>query len=134
MKPKKAGKTSKRPVKRTGLATIMERTPVLICRLTPEGKIDFINPAGENITGYASPELKGRDCWKILFPDEKKPRIKKLRMDMKKKKVRDFKLNLTRKTGAVRTLEWSSFPQRDDEGKLFEVIVFGLDVTARAEA
>ena len=108
---------------------IVQGTPHVVCRISPDGKTLFLNPEGERVTGYRAEELLGRDWWEVFYPGEERRQVERLFQEMAGKDVRDHEMTLTRKDGGRRVVSWNSINRLDSRGQLVEVVGFGQDVT-----
>ena len=113
---------------------IVRGSPAIICGIAADGSTNFINPAGERITGYSSEELVGQNWWKLFYPDDKYEKVKKLFENFQKGDLKDFEMILTNRSGEKRVISWNSLNVHDDNGELVEVIGFGNDITERRKA
>ena len=112
-------------------AGIIRGTPAIVCGLTPDGLTNFINPAGERITGYRQQELVGRNWWATFYPDKDDTQIERLYRNIEKDDVRDYEMVLKDRDGKTHTISWNSMTRRDEGGNLIELIGFGNDITDR---
>jgi len=110
---------------------IIRGTPSVICGIAPDGTTLFINPAGEQTTGYRAEELVGRNWWQTFYPGEAYRQVEQLFHDFKQGNVCDHEMVLTTKSGEQRTITWNSLNRFDAAGRLVEIVGFGHDVTAR---
>lgn len=110
---------------------IVNETPTVICGLQPDGTMNFVNHAGEALTGYSAEELIGKNCWEIIFPREERRQVDQLLQNLAKGEVCDYELTLTRKDGTKCITSWSSLTRHDDAGRVVEFIGFGNDITER---
>jgi PAS domain S-box-containing protein len=110
---------------------IIHGTPAVICGIAPDGATLFINPAGEQTTGYRAKELVGRNWWQTFYPGESYRQVEQLFHDFEQGNVLDYEMVLTTKSGEQRTIAWNSLNRFDTAGQLVEIIGFGHDVTAR---
>jgi PAS domain S-box-containing protein len=113
---------------------IIDKTPSIICAITPDGTIQFVNPAGEQLTGYSATELLGKN-WQDYFYAGKTGRpteemLKKFQED----DVREYEVRLKTKDGALRDISWSSVKRFCAKGAFFETLILGNDVTERKKA
>ena len=114
---------------------IIRGTPAIVCGISPEGITNFINPAGENVTGYASSEIVGRSWWKVFYPGEEYRQVENLfRKFDEDGNVRDHEMTLTTRNGDKRIISWSSINRTDENGSITEIVGFGFDVTQRRKA
>lgn len=108
---------------------LINTTPHIICGLSPTGITTFINPAGENITGYSKEEIIGKNWWTLLYPDKEYELIKRKFLNFPEEKVTE--LTLIRKNGEKREIVWNSFTKRDNQNNILEIIGFGNDITTQ---
>lgn len=112
-------------------AQLTEKTPALICGMTPTGIIRFINPAvGEN-TGYGAGDLIGKNWWRTFYPGDDDKQVERLFEKLEKGVVADYEMLMTTRTGEKRMVAWSFANRFDETGKLVEIIGFGVDLTER---
>ena len=115
-------------------AEILEGSPAIICRVTPDGVTTFINPAGERICGYRREELVGKNWWETMFPGDEYRQVERLFLAFGRGDVSDYEMTLTTREGQRRTISWSAFNRRDENGSLLEMIGIGNDITDRKRA
>jgi|GEM_PF-559420 len=113
------------------LNTIIMTSPVIICGIAGDGTVSFINTTGEDITGYSTEELKGRNWWDLFYPGDLRGQVDALFEKLGLGDVSNHEMTLQTKSGARRTILWNSMTERDDRGNLVEVIGFGNDITER---
>lgn len=113
---------------------IIDTAPSIICSITPDGTIQFINPAGEQLTGYSAAELLGKN-WQDYFYAGKTGRstqemLKKFQED----DVRGYEVRLKTKDGTLRDISWSSVKRFSEKGAFFETLILGNDITEQKKA
>lgn len=113
---------------------LVSGAPAIICRVAPDGTANFINPAGERITGYRAEELIGRNWLRVFYPGEEYRQVERLFEAFQKGDVRDYEMVLTTRTGTKRTISWNSINRRNAEGELIEIIGLGIDITEHKQA
>jgi PAS domain S-box-containing protein/putative nucleotidyltransferase with HDIG domain len=103
-----------------------------------EQNILFWNKGAENIFGYKSEEVVGRNTVDILYPDDEK--------DIKQtvKEIRSFILNKKRgirrelkevtKDGRTLWISLTSTPRLDEDGNVIGILGIGEDITDRKQA
>lgn len=112
---------------------IINRSPAVICGITPDGITTFLNPAGEAATGYRSEELIGKDWWRTFFPGDEYRQVELLFHELRKGSVRDYEMTLTARNGYKRIISWNFLSEFDINGNIINHIVFGIDVTERKQ-
>ncbi|HTL48824.1 MAG TPA: diguanylate cyclase [Verrucomicrobiae bacterium] len=112
-------------------AWVVFATPAVLCVLAPDGTTRFINPFCETFTGYRADEMLGKNWWRLFFQGDDFAQIGKLLRALDKGDVRDYELTITTKGAQKRTLAHHSINRYDETGKLKEIILVGIDVSAR---
>jgi len=114
---------------------LVESSPCLICKLSPDGMTLFVNPHVETITGYEPAELVGRNWWELFYPAAKAAdEIRHLQELLAEGDVLDYEMWLTTKDGRRRLISWNSFNVwAEDCGGLVEINGVGIDLTDRHE-
>ena len=114
---------------------IVERTPAVIVGITPDGSVTFINPAGEEITGYNSEELIDKNWWKTFHPGDEYKQVEELFQTLSAEgDAHNYEMTLTARDGEKRTCEWNAIKRFDENGDIVEIIAFGNDITERKQS
>lgn len=114
---------------------IVQHAPAFISRLTPDGRVVYMNTTCEQITGYKAEEVIGKALLPVLYPGELMGPVQDyLQIAAQGGDVRDYELTLRSRNGELRTLAWNSFHRFATDGTLAEVVSFGTDVTERKAA
>ncbi len=121
-------------VERDYSTAVINNTPAIIFGIAPDGLTNFINPAGEFVTGYKAGELIGKDWWHTLCPGEDYQQVEQLFGLLMQGPVRGFDMVLTTKTGEKRNILWNLASHLDEKGTLIEIICLGNDITERKRA
>jgi PAS domain S-box-containing protein len=120
---------------RNFVSAVLDTAGALVIVLDLQGRIIRFNRACEQISGYTSEEVEGKEFWDIfLLPDE----VARVRSVFDKLVAGDFpnyneNYWLT-KNGPPRLIAWSNTAIVDKVGKVEFVIGTGIDITERTEA
>ena len=113
---------------------IIDAAPSIICSISQEGAIRFINPAGEKLTGYSTEELLGKN-WQDYFHRSQSPDTDQdLLHEFQKKDVRGLEVELKTRDGGLRNISWSSITRFEDKGSPRETLILGNDITGLKKA
>lgn len=114
---------------------IVQHAPAFISRLTPDGRVVYMNERSEQITGYRAEDVVGRNLLPLLYPGDLMRAVEEyLQIAATGGDVRDYELTMQSGHGDLRTLAWNSFHRFGEDGQLEEVVNFGVDVTERKQA
>ena len=114
---------------------IVERTPAVIVGITPDGSVTFINPAGEEITGYSSEELIDKNWWQTFHPGDEYQQVEDFFQVLHEGgDIHNYEMTLTAKDGEKHTCEWNIIERFDESGEIVEIIAFGNDITERKQS
>ena len=117
------------------LRLFSERAPISVFELDPGATILDMNPAAENLFGYAAPELVGRS-WiaMVLGPDERsRAQTWWPGFVAAGKPVTLIAEQCLRRDGLELACEWTLTPLSDEEGRVNSIVLQGRDITqARA--
>jgi PAS domain S-box-containing protein len=129
---------ARREVEASGrkLALFAERAPIAVLEFDANATVLEMNPAAENLFGYALAELIGRNGLQMLFPADE--------FGVNEIWWRDFvagvrpvtinRLRCTRRDGLEIMCEFTFTPLVNDEGDVISIIAQGRDVTLQLEA
>lgn len=115
--------------------TLVEVAPTVTMILRPDGRILYVNPFAERLTGYSAAELMGRD-FAAAFGDGAGRRKLLERMaggNGQPRPARGFDDTLRSKSGAPRSIVWRAETLDDFEGAP-AILAIGHDVTELNEA
>ena len=117
------------------LDRVFETAPVVMVLLSSEGLIQRVNPCFEQVTGWSSSELCGRDWFETCLPPRDADRIRSLfRSDVGGKPTRNHVNPVLTRSGAEREIQWNSHIWRDAAGRVSGMLAVGIDVTDRESA
>jgi PAS domain S-box-containing protein len=108
---------------------------VIIVGLDREGKIELFNETAEKITGYKFAELKGKNWFEILVPQERYPQIWEEFISLTRigNMPKTFENPIFTKSGEERIISWQN-GLLNDYKETKGSISFGIDITERIQA
>lgn len=113
---------------------VMAQMPAIICELTADGRVMFVNDAVQRLTGFSAAELDGRNLWEVLTTREQRAAVQDLQRRVQREDVSRHEIHLTSKDGRVLTLEASSANRYSAESKLLNIVLLAVDITDRKAA
>jgi PAS domain S-box-containing protein len=118
------------------LALFVERSPVAVFELDPQGRALHVNPAAEALFGYAGSELDGRALADVLFSPERRAEILSHWRSLLRERTPITRLRQTtpRRDGHEIICEWSLTPLVNAQGRVISVIAQVRDITQQLEA
>ncbi|HKI63191.1 MAG TPA: HAMP domain-containing sensor histidine kinase [Burkholderiales bacterium] len=129
---------ARREVEASGrkLSLFAERAPIAVLEFDANATVLEMNPAAENLFGYALGELVGRNALQMLFPADE--------LGINESWWRDFlsgvepatfsRLRCLRRDGLDIMCEFTLTPLVNDEDDVISVIAQGRDITQQIEA
>jgi PAS domain S-box-containing protein len=118
------------------LQLFSERAPIAVFELDPNATILDMNPAAENLFGYAAPELVGRN-WitMVLVPEERSAMEAWWRGFIAAgKPVTTVAERCLRRDGLELACEWTLTPLSDEEQRVNSIVLQGRDITQQRAA
>ena len=113
---------------------IIENHPDLIIRMDDKGKIKYINPKMEKLSGKNRAEMEGKHWGKLFLPEEDYEDLRSLDAHFQSGyDIQDYDLILRTASGRRGFTSWTSLNIFQSNGRLEETILFGIDVTQRNE-
>ncbi|MEG3192203.1 EAL domain-containing protein [Lysobacter sp. D1-1-M9] len=97
----------------------------------PDQPVVYVNPAFEEITGYAAEEILGRNCRLLQHGDRNQPAIEEIRQALHEQREVRVLLRNYRKDGALFYNDFQIAPVRDATGVLTHFVGVQSDVTDR---
>jgi PAS domain S-box-containing protein len=113
---------------------LLERLPLLVCRLSPHGQILYANTYVGKVSGYDAKELQGSNWWDLFYPGEYRFQVDELYELFQEGDVIDHEMVFVDKAGQEHTIKWTSYNEFKEEGDLEEIIGLGLDISGKVEA
>jgi PAS domain S-box-containing protein len=97
----------------------------------PDNPIVYVNPAFEKISGYATDEVRGRNCRFLQADDRDQSALDELRVALREKRECRVVLRNYRKDGTPFWNELYVSPVHDEEGRLTNFVGVQNDITQR---
>jgi PAS domain S-box-containing protein len=115
--------------------SIIDNANVWISVLDPKGTILVWNTTAEQISGYPSRDVIGKNTiWKQLYPDPVyRKQVAENILDIIKKNtyVENFETRIRTRSGDEKIIWWNTQPLRDASGNAIRFIAIGRDNTER---
>ena len=118
------------------LALFSERAPIAVFEVDPNATILDMNPAAENLFGFAAPELVGRSCITMLLGPDDRESTEKWWSDFvaEAKPVTIVGERCMRRDGLELACEWTLTPLADEESRVNSIVLQGRDITQQRAA
>jgi PAS domain S-box-containing protein len=118
------------------LRLFSERAPISVFELDPAATILDMNPAAENLFGYAAPELVGRSWITVVLGPEERSRAETWWPGFVAagKPVTLIAEQCLRRDGLELACEWTLTPLSDEEGRVNSIVLQGRDITQQRAA
>ena len=118
------------------LSLFSERAPIAVFEVDTQATIHDMNPAAENLFGYASHELVGRNGITMLFPNEdREPTVKWWKEFIAEGKPATMVAErCLRRDELELTCEWTLTPLVDDDETVTSVVLQVRDITHQRES
>jgi PAS domain S-box-containing protein len=118
------------------LQLFSERAPIAVFELDPNATILDMNPAAENLFGYAAPELVGRSWINMVLGPEERERAQKWWSGFvgAGKPMTLIAERCLRRDGLELACEWTLTPLSDDDSRVNSIVLQGRDITQQRAA
>jgi PAS domain S-box-containing protein len=118
------------------LQLFSERAPIAVFELDPNATILDMNPAAENLFGYAAPELVGRSWITMVLGPEDRARTEAWwgGFVAEAKPVTMIAERCLRRDGLELACEWTLTPLADEEARVNSIVLQGRDITQQRAA
>ena len=118
------------------LTLFSERAPIAVFEVDPNATILDMNPAAENLFGYAAPELVGRSCITMLLGPDEREKTEQWWRDFVRagKPVTVVGERCQRRDGLELACEWTLTPLSDEDSRVSSIILQGRDITQQRAA
>lgn len=115
--------------------SLVDAAPVIVLVLSPDGRVELVNPAFERISGWSPDDVRGRDWITTCLPVSVRPRVRALlEAGGTWVQVRSYVGTILTRDGGQREIEWRDQLLHDPSGRITGVLAMGLDVTERRRA
>ena len=115
--------------------SIINTAQSIILLLDNEGRIVRVNPYFEELSGWASEEIQGRDWFETFLPEQDQERIRQLFQRAHGGKATRGNVNpILTKSGEQRFIEWHDSRLTNADGEAIGLVSIGQDVTDRRSA
>lgn len=113
------------------LSLFSERAPIAVLELDPRATIIDMNPAAENLFGYAAPEMVGRNLFTMLLPADDRARTEHwwTTMVQEGKPATMTAERCLRRDGLELACEWTVTPLVNDANDVTSIVLHGRDIT-----
>src|SRR5574341_1181135 len=110
--------------------SIIDTANSLIVGLDLQGRIILFNKKCEEVTGYAKPEVLGKNWFELFIPERNRPDLDDvfkavLAGDLPSR----YENNILTKTGAECLISWSNTALRNEKREIAGVLAIGIDIT-----
>jgi PAS domain S-box-containing protein len=118
------------------LQLFSERAPIAVFEVDPRATILDMNPAAENLFGYAAPELVGRSWITMVLGPEDRGRTETWWSGFVAvgKPVTMIAERCLRRDGLELACEWTLTPLADEESRVNSIVLQGRDITQQRAA
>jgi PAS domain S-box-containing protein len=118
------------------LSLFSERAPIAVFEVDPQATIHDMNPAAENLFGYAAHELVGRNGITMLFPSDDRESAEKWWREFiaAGKPTTIIAERCLRRDELELTCEWTLTPLVDEDENVTSVVLQGRDITHQRES
>jgi len=115
------------------LLSAIEQAGEVIVITDPDGAIQYVNPAFENVTGYEPVEVKGRNPRILKSGKQDEPFYRQLWETIMAGETWQGRLVNRRKDGSLYTEEATISPVFDEQGKITNFVAVKRDITSEIE-
>ena len=112
--------------------SLVERAPVILLHLDPQGFIQYVNPYFESLTGYRLEEIQGKEWIGTFVPERDRDRIRAVfHAAIHEAPTRGNINPILLRDGEEREIEWNDQPLPNEQGEGLGIVAVGVDVTER---
>ena len=113
---------------------VVEQQMELICRITPQAVLTFVNDACCRFFGKTHEELLGHNFMEFIYAEDRLSVEKQLASLTRDHDSSSHETRVITPDGEQRWLRWNSLGLFDNEGRLLEIQSVGRDITDRKQA
>ena len=114
---------------------LVESAPVIILLLDENGRIDYVNPYFDELTGYQLGEVAGKVWFETFLPERDRDQVRQLFSKAVDGVPTRGNVNaIVTRDGQERLVEWYDRTLPGDDGGPSRLLAIGQDVTARKQA
>lgn len=110
---------------------LVKRSPSIVCEMSVDGRISFINEAVRTVLGHPPEDLVGSHWQERLVPDFDGAGTARMFREMRRGNVTGFEVLLRAADGSHRWIAINSANRYTPDGRLDTIVLFGADVTDR---
>ena len=114
--------------------SVVEDSPLLICRFLPDGTITFANQEYCKYFGNKNDELLGRNIQSTVLEEDREKVLSDIALLSAESPILISENKNLRRNGEFRWIRWTSRALFDDVGQLTSYQAFGEDITERRQA
>lgn len=118
-----------RDQERRHLAAAIEQSTDSITIMTPDGRVQYVNPAFSKISGFARDEVMGRRLTQLVRSEESERLYPQIMQRLSKGLSWTGSANTRRKDHTAYVEESTLFPIKDTGGELVNIVAIQRDVT-----
>lgn len=110
---------------------ILDQLPGIICELSYDGTVLYVNDFVKEIAGYTPAEIIGKNLCDAFFESGDRNEVFRIFKRLKSAKVNSFDFPVNLKSGEKRTFAWSCINRFNPDLKLQTITLLGFDITDR---
>jgi diguanylate cyclase (GGDEF)-like protein/PAS domain S-box-containing protein len=116
---------------------LVETANVMVIGVDAQGRIELLNQAAEEMTGYSRDELMGEEWFEVMMPPQTNPELWTWFNDRRERGVSEAEgpvvrgsreIPIVTKDGRSRLISWQ-YSVHQEDGRFAGVVAFGVDVT-----
>ena len=114
--------------------SVVEDSPGVICRFTPDGTITFANQEYCRLFGKECDELIGMNIQSVIPKEGRESVMSYIDSLTEESPIKTLESKVIRHDGEIRWMRWADRALFDDKRKIFSIQSFGQDITEIVEA